>query len=96
MASEYLPPAAPDALVAEVPPGFCRSWTRFFDVGGAGLTAAGNSCRIGGDAKSGVNGEVVLASPKAYLGDVCTEPVVDGVVNIFVKMAPIYKIHAYL
>ncbi len=53
-------------------------------------------CRIGGDVISGVNGEVVLASPKAYLGDVWTEPVVDGVVNTFIRMAPIYKLHAYL
>ncbi len=45
---------------------------------------------------SGVNDEVVLAIPKACPADVCTEPVVDEVVNIVMRMAPIYKIHAYL
>ncbi len=46
------------------------------------------------DAISGVNGEVVLASPKACPADVCIEQVVDEVVNIVIRMAPIYKIHA--
>ncbi len=57
---------------------------------------AGNSCHNGVDAMSGVNGEVVLPSPKACLTDVCIEPVVNEVVNIVIRMAPIHKIHAYL
>ncbi len=52
--------------------------------------------RKGVDAMSGVNGEVVLASPKACPADVCIEPVAGEVVNIGIRMAPIHKIHAYL
>ncbi len=76
---------------AEEPSGCCCSRARFLDLGGAGPTAAGNSCRKGVDAMSGVNGEFVLASPKA-----CIEPVVGEVVNIVIEMTPIHKIHAYL
>ncbi len=64
-----------------------------FGGGGAGPTAAGNSCV---DAMSGVNGEVVLTSPKACPADVCIEPVVGEAVNIVIRMAPIRKTHAYL
>ncbi len=52
-------------------------------------------CRNGVDAMSGVNGEVVFPSPKACLTAVCIEPVVNDVVNIVIRMAPIHKIHAY-
>ncbi len=87
---------APGSLIAEEPSGCCCSRARFLDLGGAGPTAAGNSCRKGVDAMSGVNGEVVLASPKAFPADVCIEPVVGEVVNIVIRMAPIHKLHAYL
>ncbi len=65
-------------------------------MGGAGLTATGNSCCKGVDVMSGVNGKVVLASPKTCSADVCIEPVVGEVVNIVIRMAPIHKTHAYL
>ncbi len=64
--------------------------------GGAGPTATDNWCRKGVDVMSGVNGEVVLTSPKACPADVCIEPVVGEVVNIVIRMAPIHKSHAYL
>ncbi len=47
-------------------------------LGGAGPTVAGNSYRKGVDAMSGVNEEVVLASPKACPADVYIIPVVYG------------------
>ncbi len=53
-------------------------------------------CRKGVDAMSGVNGEVVLVSPKACPADVCIEPVVGEVVTIVIRMAPFHKIHPYL
>ncbi len=65
-------------------------------MGGAGPTAAGNSCRKGVDAMGGVTGEVVLATPNACPADACIEPVVGEVVNIVIEMTPIHKIHAYL
>ncbi len=67
-----------------------------FGGGGAGPTATDKSCRKGVDVMSGVNGEVVLASPKACPADVCIETVVGEVVNIVIRMAPIHKTHAYL
>ncbi len=83
--------------MANDPSGCCCSRTRFLDLGGgAGPTARGDSCRKGVDAMSSVNGEVVLASPKACPADVRLEPVVGEVVNIVIRMAPIHKIHAYL
>ncbi len=65
-------------------------------MGGAGPTATGNWSRKGVDVMSGVNGKVVLTSPKACPADVCIEPVVGEVVKIVIRMAPIHKIHAYL
>ncbi len=67
-----------------------------FGGGGSEPTAAGNSYRKGVDAMSGVNEEVVLASPKACPADVYIVVVAGEVVNIVIIMASIHKIHSYL